>query len=514
MKNPMDERCCSWGNSFSGAVSTPLLLLALLPISGGCSSGPRTPIVKATGPSVVQGALTLTPIRFATTDDRVRPTVIGAEEGRLRVPERHADPDGRKIDVHFVRFASTAARPGPPIVYLAGGPGGSGTWSSSGDRFHLFQGMREVADVIAYDQRGTWGTDPYMVCPGTWSYPLDRPWDEETLRSVVTPFLENCAGHWSQRADLPAYNTIESAEDLEALRLALGAEKLTLWGISYGTHLGPAYIRAHPDRVHRAILAGVEGPDHTWKLPARIDAVLRRVGEAIRADRNARAVAPDFLESLEDLVKRLEREPVRVEVKHPRTGKTTAVVVGAGDVRRALFAALGDREDIERLLERGLPLLQGDFRELALFALQQRLDKRELVMSLSMDCSSGVTAARRAAILQQETTAFLGDPNTWLEVACSRWPAEDLGDAYRSPIEASVPVLFISGSLDARTPPDNAEDVLPGFPNGRHLVIEGASHDDDLFLSSPEIARTMIEFLRGREPRESIVLEPLRFVLP
>ncbi|HUE96755.1 MAG TPA: alpha/beta fold hydrolase [Longimicrobiaceae bacterium] len=470
--------------------------------------------MKATGPSVVDGAVTRRPIRFSTTEHRFRPTVIDAEEGRLRVPERHADPDGRRIEVHYVRFAGTAERPGPPIVYLAGGPGGSGTWSASGDRFPLFQRMREVADVIAYDQRGTWGTEPSMVCPGTWNYPLDRPWEEETLRGAVAPFLEECAGQWGGRADLSAYNTVESAEDLESLRVALGAEKLTLWGISYGTHLALAYIRAHPERVHRAVLAGVEGPDHTYKLPARVDAVLRRVDEAIRADGKARAAAPDFLGSLDNLIRQLEREPLTVQVEHPQTGETMSVVVGAGDLRRAVYSALGEREDIERLLERGLPLLNGDFSGLALFALRQRLNNRQRVMSLSMDCASGATPARRAAIREQAGTALLGNPNTWLDAACPNWPVEDLGDEYRSPVEASVPVLFISGSLDARTPPENAEDVLPGFPNGRHLVIEGGSHDDDLFLSSPEIAETMIAFLRGREPRERIVLDPIRFEVP
>jgi hypothetical protein len=45
-------------------------------------------------------------------------------------------------------------------------------------------------------------------------------------------------------------------------------------------------------------------------------------------------------------------------------------------------------------------------------------------------------------------------------------------------------------------------------------VIEGGSHDDDLFLSSPEIAETMLGFLRGEEPKSRIVLAPLRFDLP
>lgn len=494
---------------------TTLALLALLPLAGGCaSSDPAGPILGPTGPAVVEGPLTRTPIRFSTTEHRFRPTVLVAEEGRLRVRERHADPESREIEVHFVRFPSTAERPGPPIVYLAGGPGGSGTWSASGDRFPLFQRMREVGDVIAFDQRGTWSTEPYTVCPGAWSYPLDRPSEVETLRAAVAPFLEECARHWGERADLSAYNTVESAEDLEALRVALGAEKLTLWGISYGTHLALAYIRAHPDRVHRAVLAGVEGPDHTYKLPARVDAVLQRVNEAILADPRARGAAPDFLGSLKDLEARLEEEPARVELEHPETGETVSVAVGAEDLRRAVFAALGEREDIERLLEHGLPVLEGDLRGLASVAIEDRSENRELAMSLSMDCASGATAERRAAIRRQAETSILGDRNVWLEVACDYWPVEDLGDAFRSPVEADVPVLFISGTLDPRTPPENAEDVLPGFPNGRHLVIEGGSHDDDLFLSSPEIADAMIAFFRGGEPTERVVLDPLRFKLP
>jgi pimeloyl-ACP methyl ester carboxylesterase len=79
---------------------------------------------------------------------------------------------------------------------------------------------------------------------------------------------------------------------------------------------------------------------------------------------------------------------------------------------------------------------------------------------------------------------------------------------------ADVPVLLISGSLDLRTPPATAEEVLPGLTRGRHLVIEGAAHDD-LFLSSPKLATAMMRFLETGDPGiERIRLRPLRFKLP
>lgn len=90
----------------------------------------------------------------------------------------------------------------------------------------------------------------------------------------------------------------------------------------------------------------------------------------------------------------------------------------------------------------------------------------------------------------------------------------DLGDAYRRPVASTVAVLLVSGTLDARTPVAQAEELARGFPNARQLVIEGASHDDDLFLSSPEIVRSMVAFLKGGEPTASrIVLAPLRFAV-
>ncbi|MDQ3819716.1 MAG: alpha/beta hydrolase, partial [Acidobacteriota bacterium] len=71
------------------------------------------------------------------------------------MPENRSDPKSRLIEIVFVRFKSTAKNPGPPIIYLAGGPGNSGIDQARGNRFPLFMAMREFGDVIALDQRAT-----------------------------------------------------------------------------------------------------------------------------------------------------------------------------------------------------------------------------------------------------------------------------------------------------------------------------------------------------------------------
>jgi pimeloyl-ACP methyl ester carboxylesterase len=483
----------------------------------GCGEG-DAPYAGETGPPVTHGPLTLTPILFAQTDYMLIPgqKKIDAEEGRLRVPLRHEDANGDSIGIHFVRFASTSENPGPPIVYLAGGPGGSGSYSASGDRWILFQTLREVSDVIALDQRGTYYSDPYTLCPGSWDYPLDQPTDLAVRTEAAREFLDECYAYWSDSLDIKAFNTWESAEDLDDLREALGAERLNLWGISYGTHLGLAYIRQHPDRVERAILAGVEGPDHSYKLPANLDRVLLRVDSAMKADEKLSEVIPDFVGELRALLDELEREPLRVEVEDPETGTPTSVVIGADDLRRGIFGELGERPDIIELPARVIPAMRGQLEDVAPLIASDRRGNRELAMSLAMDCASGATAERLALIEEQATTALLGDAgNIGLKADCASWPYEDLGDDFRSLVYADVPVLFISGTLDVRTPPSNAEEMREGLPNSHHLIIEGGSHDDDLFLASPVILETMLAFLKGeQELPERVTLPPLKFKRP
>src|SRR5215208_5696964 len=98
---------------------------------------------------------------------------VDAEFGTLLVPENRSDPESNLIELAFVRFKSTAKNPGPPIVYLAGGPGGSGIGAASGSRFPLFTAFREVADVIAFDQRGTGYSKPNLGCYERLAAPLD-----------------------------------------------------------------------------------------------------------------------------------------------------------------------------------------------------------------------------------------------------------------------------------------------------------------------------------------------------
>src|SRR5205823_5283714 len=135
----------------------------------------------------------------------------------------------RRIGIAFLRLKSTSSHPGPPIIYLAGGPGGSGVNLAKGPRGAVFLAMRAAGDVIALDQRGTGLAEPNLTCPDTLDFPLTTPGDFTPMLRVFEEKSRSCAKFWRDRGvDLTSYNVVENAHDLESLREALGADKISL----------------------------------------------------------------------------------------------------------------------------------------------------------------------------------------------------------------------------------------------------------------------------------------------
>ena len=456
------------------------------------------------------GALKLKPYVFETAQGEK----VDAELGTLFVPENRTRPESNLIELAFVRFKSTAKNPGPPVVYLAGGPGGSGVGTAKGSRFPLFMAMREIGDVIAFDQRGTGMSKPNLGCYERLDLPLDEPPSRELLARVVRAGAHECAAYWRdwQRVDLTGYNTNESADDLEDLRRALGAKQLSLWSISYGTHLALATIRRHPQSIHRAILAGTEGPDHTYKLPSNIQKHLADLAQVVEADPVLGKEIPDFLGLMKSVLDRLEKEPAVVEITDGRTKQKVKVTVNKF-VMQYITA-----NNIGTTVTASFPALyyraaQGDYTNPAQVWLNTTREGVGSAMSFMMDCASGQTAARRERIRREAGDTLLADmANYVFPEVCAEWGTPDLGDAFRAPVNSNVPVLFISGTLDARTPVTNAEEYRAGFPNSTHLIIEGAVHSDPLFLSSPQIKDVMLAFLHGTPLSTTrLTATPLKF---
>ncbi|HEU4710976.1 MAG TPA: alpha/beta hydrolase [Pyrinomonadaceae bacterium] len=456
------------------------------------------------------GTLKIKPYSFENSKGEKTP----AEFGTLLVPEKRSDPQSNLIELAFVRFKSTAQNPGPPIVYLAGGPGGSGIGAAYDSRFPLFMALREIADVIAFDQRGTGYSKPNLGCYERLAMPLDVAPSRDLAIKELRKNAAGCASYWRdlQRVDLTGYNSNESADDLDDLRKALGVPQISLWAISYGTHLAFATMRRHPRSISRAMLAGVEGPDHTYKLPGNVQKHLEDLAAVIKADPQIGKEIPDFLGLMKSVFDRLDAKPEVVEITDQRTKQKVRVTVNKfvlqyivanniGTTATATFPALFYRAS------------KGDFTNPAQVWLNTSRQGIGSAMSYMMDCASGQTAARREQIAREAKATLLEDISNFpFPDVCEEWNAPDLGDEFRSPLKSNVPVLFISGTLDARTPVSNAEEYRKGFATSAHIIIDGAVHSDPLFLSSPKILEGMMEFLRGQPVTAThLAAPPMKF---
>lgn len=424
---------------------------------------------------------------------------VEAFQGHFEVPENRANPDSRTLTLTYVRFPATTDTPGAPIVYLAGGPGGSGTSTARGPRFPLFMAMRDHGDVIAFDQRGTGQSDGTERCDSVVALADDEIRSDAVLTERHRAAIAACAEIWTGKGiDILGYTTMASVADLSALRSHLGAERLSLWGISYGSHLALAAIDAIPDELDRVVMASVEGLDQTVKLPARTDAYFARIQAAIDTQPEARALYPDLAGWMRGVQADLEAEPFLVHV--PREGSDPfPYLIQRTDAQQFASGLISDPQWVPYLLAayRALEVRA----ETALGALLARFHRPSETIWLSlmptmMDVASGISDERLALFEDQAPAGIVGGYlNFPMPQALGVVDGLDLGDDFRAGPTGDTPVLVLTGTLDGRTYIEGQAEAVAGLSNVTQVMVVNAGHN--LFMTTPEVGEVMAEFMRG-----------------
>ena len=412
----------------------------------------------------------------------------------MRVPENRDAASSRWITLTFMRVPPLAGAAGPPVFFLEGGPGSAAIKSA---RFDLYRALSAFGEVIVLDQRGAGRSEPLPECPEPLRLPSDRAIDEKLYLDLYRPAARRCAEDFKARGiDLDGYDTNESADDIDALRRALGFDRIRLVAMSYGSHLALAVIRRHERHIQAAVLAGVEGPDHTVKLPSDVQRSLEQIGDLVRADPAAGPLISDFVALVATTTAKLREAPARVTLDDGGS-----VVLSALDFKVSVAGLIGRREFIGAIPVEFGPVIQGDFSAIAALIGDPRIEPISPLRA-AMDCASSISAARRRQVAEEKADALLGDVIDFpFPDACDAWGVEPLPDSFRSPLESSVPVLFVSGGLDGRTPPSNAESVRRGFPNSAHVVVDGMGHDTTgLYLTAPRVMELVAELMSGTVP--------------
>jgi pimeloyl-ACP methyl ester carboxylesterase len=274
--------------------------------------------------------------------------------GYLTVPENRAHPDGRTIKIGVARAKPQSRDPGrDPLVYLAGGPGGTAFGTAQALVQQL--GINRDRDVIFVDQRGTLHADPLLSCPE-----IDHFVDESAGMSILAAStaqrdldaVRACRTRLASAGyDLSAYNTTENAADIADLRTALKIDSWHVNGVSYGSDLALQLLRDHPEGIKSVVLDSVVPPQTNlmtqwWPTAAE---GYRALFDACAAQPGCAAAYPSLARDFTTTVQRLTKTPLSVDLPAENgqparrvvlDGYTLANLVVVASLSRGSYAAL------------------------------------------------------------------------------------------------------------------------------------------------------------------------------
>ncbi|MBI1355703.1 MAG: alpha/beta fold hydrolase [Acidobacteria bacterium] len=409
--------------------------------------------------------------------DRLKPCTseqgpLDAYCGSVEVWEDREAETGRRISLKVVVLAGARRNEHPdPLFFLAGGPG-LGAAQVSSEIQRSFRPLLADRDMVFVDQRGA-GESNSLACD------LD---DDDSLAADPQRFyrlLRECMEGFD--ADLRLYTTPIAMDDLNEVREFLGYERVNLYGGSYGTRAAIAYLRRYPETVRSVVLDGVAPPDLI--LPQYFARDSQRAWDLLIADCNADPACADAFPNLaarfEQLLSRLDADPERVTLTHPRTGKREVVTVDRRLVSLIVFDALYTSETaatLPFLIDRAT---EGDYS--GLLALSSVGVSAGVEISLGMRysviCAEDAPRATPAALVREAAGTFgrAALAEMFLE-PCKFWPRGEVPGDYYEPFVAETPALLLSGRLDPVTPPQWAEQIVEQWPNARHIVAPGIGH--------------------------------------
>lgn len=420
------------------------------------------------------------------------PEIIDAAESAecamLTVPMDHEDIQGETIDLAVTRIAATGDDRIGSVVLNPGGPGAQAT-TFAPLVAALWTGGRitERFDIVGFDPRGVGLSRPAVDCYTDEERDADVPlaalgeWTEESAREIV----HKCAQGTGSEEVLAHLGTRDTARDMDVLRSALGDDKLTFAGASYGTRLGSVYAEMFPQNVRALVLDGAVDPlmntgERRVQLSEGLQASFQRFADycATQAECPLGTDPARATTEAQELLRPLVDEPLI-----------------AADGREVGFLAAGEGIVAGLYSEASWPAIIAGLSELqagrpdALLALRDgsygRSESGEYTNSyealFAINCldEERFTAEEMAQLGEDlnDAVPFL-DPGTdpATQDGCEYWPGEPtLGYPYATDIDGLPEVLVISATGDPVTPHDGGISLADTL-GARLLTVDGNQH--------------------------------------
>jgi pimeloyl-ACP methyl ester carboxylesterase len=420
------------------------------------------------------------------------------------------------IRVAVARMRSTAAEPGPPVVFLADLPAFASALRKDAAIAPFWSELLAIGDVLLLDLRGSGGGRPRL----DWRTDEEwKPWLLYTDRETAYEHLLGAAAVVREKRaagglDLGDFDPIEAADDVETVRQAIGYETVHVIGHGAGALIALLAAQRHPETVRRFVGLATVGPDDMIRTPAECDAALRRVAELVKTDPRIGEAMPDLVQRLRGVLANLEEEPLPVQIQHPRDRQEIVVPLGRFGLELLVLQDLGDERDLA-VLPRLVHTLEERDPAMVRFFLQKRVLQLYALPTayFIQRAAAGASPERWQRIAREAPEGVFGrTPAHFSPEVGAALGVGELGADFRRLQTVAVPALLVSGTLDAYAPPEQAERLRKAFESSTHVVLEGRGHDS-LHLD-PEVRALVLAFLTGQEVADArLPGPPLRFAL-
>lgn len=403
------------------------------------------------------------------------------ECAELQVPLDYANPEGTTIKIAVTRIKHTSSGEDykGAVLLNPGGPGASGVFMP-----YLNQAVPGTVatkyDWIGFAPRGIGESTPSVSCNKGY-YKTNRPFYEPTTPALehywtkaVTGYAKACKT--SPTAALLAHmKTTDSVQDMDSIRQALGLEKISFYGFSYGTYLGAVYATKYPTRVDRLILDGVVDPgrvwyggnldqdvafetsmDYFWKFVARTDS-------RFHLGKNWKSIRAGYYKKIQAL----RTKPLANKKFGP--DELSDSILEAGYYVYDWYA-LADEYSLMIRKGKAGPLL-------ARYVDANVGDDNGYVGYLATQCTDAkwpdYARNKHDATALNRRFKFLTWANTWFNAPCINWPAASGTPVAINGAALTGKVLLMSETYDAATPFSGALALRKLFPSAS--LIEGVA---------------------------------------
>jgi pimeloyl-ACP methyl ester carboxylesterase len=446
------------------------------------------------------GAYGQTPVpRFETSDCPVQ--IPGGEKvvcGYLSVSEDRALKNGRVIRLPVIILKSDNPRPLPdPILRTFGGPGSSSLRMVNSRRFSPWLKDR---DVIIFEQRGTRYAQPALECPEVNKANIGsvkQNLGARAARAREVQAAKACYERLTKEGiNLSAYNSAESAADIEDLRRVLKLDKINLHGVSYSARLMLNVMRVYPQGIRSVVLESTLPPQVNYD-EVGVDSIVRTLNVLFRncrIDARCAAAYPKLEKEFYEAVRRLNRQPISVSLKDSQTGETHDIKLHGHDFTTWLIDYLLSN-DANAIADAPLAIhqvFQGKYDAFKKYADEKTSPSSSaLGMRYSVWCGEEVAfeSLRKIKAQSFRYPKLKGYEVMALPDICGVWKVKAAGPVENRQVESDLPTLILNAEYDAYTPPAWGSAAAKTLKNSFLFEVPWAGHGPA--FSSP-CARQMI----------------------